>query len=189
MSLGKALDQLIGNPLRALQGSKRCNTPEKLLRYMKGKDLDALHFWVQTRMWYETDNAKPWRQNWTPLREVLARDVYGSEIESDCEERAIVKKYVVNELRWGVAYNLVVWADNDTMGTGADKRTWCHAVCLVKEWTGRAFCGVVLMDYSMHPASNERDAIMAMGRAHRVTPTRWCYCDDQGKIVSEVWRA
>lgn len=185
MSIGKTLDRLIGNPFRALQGTKRCNTPEKLLRYMKGKDLDALHFWCETRMWYTPDDGKPWRQNWTPIREVLARDVYGSEIESDCEERGVARKFVVNELGWGRAYNLVVWADNDKR---ADGSIWCHAACLVKEWTGRAFCGIVLMDYKMHQVSSEREAVMVMGRDHRVTPTRWCFCNDQGKIISEIFQ-
>lgn len=183
------------NPLRwleylalELQGTRRCNTPEKLLRYMKGKDLDALHFWVEARMWYQKDGTKPWRQNWTPLEQVLARDVPGKDVETDCEERGIVKKFVINKLGWGRAHNLVVWADNHTMDTGADKRTWCHAACLARDLTISDFAGLILMDYKMHYCITEREAVMAMGRYHRVTPTRWCYCEDNGKIVSQIYR-
>jgi hypothetical protein len=43
-----------------LTGTKRCNTPEKLLAYMHGKDIYALHHWVEARMWYQRDDGKPW---------------------------------------------------------------------------------------------------------------------------------
>jgi hypothetical protein len=178
------------NPLRwleylalELQGTRRCNTPKKLLAYMKGKDTNALHFWVETRMWYQRDGGKPWRQNWTPIEQVLARDVPGSDIETDCEERSIVRKHVINGLGWGHAENLVVWADNDTMAGGL---TWCHAACLA--WLPKE---LALLDYKLHrwPASTVTaiDAVRALGADHRVKPTRYCYCDDAGRVASEVF--
>ena len=102
----------------------------------KAEAYDALQWWVESRMWYEKDTGKGVKREWTPVREVLARDVPGKDIESDCEERSVVKKTVVNALKWGHADNLcVVWYDHKL------KKYQAHAACVA--WDAK---GLILLD-------------------------------------------
>lgn len=172
MSIGKTIDHLFGDPLRALQGTKRCNTPEKLYAYMKGKGYDALHFWIEARMWYVKDNMPA--DEWTPLAAVLARDVYGKKVQTDCEERCVVKKNVVNRLGWGIANNLCVY------GLDAKGKPWGHAVCVA--WDKK---GLLVMDYTMHrfPVGPE---LPVVAKALWPSATKYCFRDDNGVATSDM---
>ena len=172
MSIGKTLDHFIGDPLRELQGTRRCTTPEKLYAYMRGKDYDDLQFYVETRFWYVSDNTPA--DEWTPMTAVLARDVYGNKIQTDCEERCVTRKNVVNVLGWGLSKNLCVY------GRDAKGEPWGHAVCVV--WDKKAF---LVMDYTMRrfPAGAEITGVI---KTLWPSATHYCFRDDSGKAISGV---
>ena len=171
MGLGKWLDKNVGDRLREWQGTRRCDTFEKLCAYMRGKGLVDLEFWVEARMWYVADRAPA--DEWTPIEQVLARDVRGNEIQTDCEERCVVKKNVVNKLNWGFADNLCVYGPSPVDG----KETG-HAICVVWQ-TGK----ISVMDYELTEFPSTT-AVCDIIKKCWPWATEWCFRNDQGELTS-----
>jgi len=174
----------IATAARELQGTRRCPTKAALLAYMRQKQgkrpeaYEFLQYWVSMRCWYTSDSRPD--DNWKPIEQILAKDATG-EMGDDCEGMSTIKKTVINDLGWGHAEHLVVWADHDTMRGGLP---WCHAVCITQDKGP----GVLLQDYFMGRYATVREAVAAVGRYHKVRPTRYAYYSDQGQRVGDEVR-
>lgn len=173
----------IGDGLRELQGTRRCPTEAELLAYMRQKQgkkkeaFDFLQYWVSMRCWYRSD-SKP-GDNWRPLAQILAKDKDGN-MGDDCEGMSTIKKAVVNGLGWGQAVHLGVTAADSVMGP--ERLPWCHAACLVYN-PQPTRSGLLLLDYTMARGNTIEEMVQAMGRAHRVKPTEYFICSDDGYVI------